>query len=59
MIIKSNWYDHVKILQLTLQKLKDDRLKCNIEKLFFVQTEMEYLGFWVNRNGTWLINNKL
>ena len=26
-------------------------LKCNIEKYFFVKTEMQYLGLWVTRDG--------
>ena len=43
--------DHVQKLELTLTKLKVKGLKCNIENSFFGQTEMEYLGFWVTRNG--------
>ena len=32
-------------LELTLQNLKDYRLKCNIEKLLLGKTEIEYLSF--------------
>ena len=32
-------------LELTLQNLKDNGLKCNIYKSFFGKYEMEYLGF--------------
>ena len=39
--------DHVHKLELTLNKLKSSSIKCNIEKYFFGQTEMEYLGLWV------------
>ena len=34
-----------------LNNLKGKGIKCNIEKYFFVQTKMEYLGFWVTRDG--------
>ena len=39
--------------------LRANRLKCNIEKSYFGQTEMEYLGFWVNWTGIWPINKKV
>ena len=41
--------DNLQKLELTLNKPKEKGLKCNIEKLFFSQTKMEYLGFWVTR----------
>ena len=31
--------------------MKDKGLKCNIEKSFFGRTKMEYLDFWVTRDG--------
>ena len=51
--------DHVQKLELTLNKLKGKGLKCNIEKSFFGQTEMEYLGFWVTRDGAKPIIRKI
>ena len=42
-----------------LNKLKEKGLKCNIEMFFFGQTEMEYLSFWVTRNGVKPINRKI
>ena len=56
-IVKVNWSNHFKNLELTLQKLQDSGLKCNVEKSFFGQTNMEYLGFWVNQTGFKSINN--
>ena len=44
-LTKVYWTDHVHNLELTLNKLKGKGLKCNIEKSFFGQTEMKYLGF--------------
>ena len=41
-ITKGDWSDRLEKLEPTLQKLKDNGLKCNIEKSFFGQTEMEY-----------------
>ena len=42
-----------------LNKSKEKVLKCNIEKLFFVQTKMEYLGLWLTRDGIKPINKKI
>ena len=33
------------------KNLKDNGLKYNTEKSFFGKNQMEYLGFWVTRNG--------
>ena len=55
-LTKGDWRDHVKNMELTLNKLKEKGLKCNIERSFFGKTEMEYLGFWVTRNGVKTIN---
>ena len=41
-----------------LNKLKEKGIKYNIEKLFFGQTEIEYLGFWVTCDGVKPINMK-
>ena len=50
-IIKGDRSDHLGKLELSLKNIKDDGLKCNIEKSFFGQTDMEYLGLWVTWNG--------
>ena len=42
-----------------LNKLKEKGLKCIIEKYFFEQTEMKYLGFWVTRIDVKPINKKI
>ena len=56
MITKGDWSDHLEKMEQTLQKIKDNGLKCNVEKSFFWQTEMEYLGLWVTWTGIWTIN---
>ena len=37
-ITKRDWTDHVQALELTLNKLTEKGLKCNIENSFFGQT---------------------
>ena len=58
-LTKGDWTDHIQKLESTLNKLKEKGLKCNIEKYFFGQTEMEYLGFWVTCDGVKPINRKI
>ena len=55
-LTKVYWTDHVQKLELTLNKLKEKGLKCNIENSFFGKIEMEYLGLWVTRDGVKPIN---
>ena len=59
MITKGDCSDHLENLELTLQHIKYNGLKFNIEKSFFGQTEMKYPGFWVTRNGIRQINKKV
>ena len=58
-IKKGDWTDAGQKLELMITKLKVKGLKCNIEKSFFGQTEMEYLGFWVTLNGVKSIHKKI
>ena len=39
--------------------MKEKELKCNIEKSFFRQTEMGYLGLWVTHGGVKPINRNI
>ena len=50
-LTKGDWTYHVQKPDLTLNKLKGKGLQCNIEKSFFRQTRMEYLGFGVTCDG--------
>ena len=58
-LTKGYWTDHVQKLERTLNKLKEKGLKCNIENYFLRKTEMEYLGFWVSRDGIKPINRNI
>ena len=55
-LTKGECTDHVQKLELIWNKLKEIGLKCNIEKSFFEQTQMEYLGFCVTCDGVEHIN---
>ena len=57
-LTKGYWSYHVQKLELTLNKLKESGIKCDIENSFFRKTEMEYLGFWVTCDGKKFINKK-
>ena len=50
-LTKRECIDHVYKLVLTLNKMKGKVIKYDIERSFFGQTEMEYVGFYVIRNG--------
>ena len=56
---KGDWTDHIQKLELMLNKLKGKGLKCNIKMSFFEKTEIEYLGFWVTRDGVKPINRNI
>ena len=58
-LTERDWTDHIHKLELTLNKLNEKGLKCNIEESFFRKTKLEYLGFWVTRNGIKPINRKI
>ena len=58
-LTKGYWTYHIQKLELTLNKMKEKKLKCNIEKSFFGKTEMEYLGLWVTSDVSRPINRKI
>ena len=58
-LTKGGWIYHVQNLELKINKLKGEGLKCSIEKSFFRQARMEYLGFWVTHDGVKPINKKI
>ena len=50
-ITKGNWSDNLNKLELLLKNLIANRLKQNIKKSLFGQTDMEYLILWVTWTG--------
>ena len=58
-LTKGDWIYRVHKLELTRNTLKEKGLTFNIEKSLFRQTEMEYFGFGVTRDGVKPINRKI
>ncbi len=53
------WDDHLNKLETVLQRLCDAGLKVNAKKSFFGRPELEYLGYWITRNGIQPIPKKI
>jgi hypothetical protein len=43
--------DHLKQVQEVLERLSQYSLVVNIKKSFFAVSEIEYLGYWITREG--------
>ena len=58
-ITKGSWQDHLDKLEIVFQRLREAGLKVNIRKSFFGQKELEYLGYWITREGIMPLPNKV
>ena len=47
----ANAEEHLQNLQALLQHLQDKGLRCNLEKCYFAQSSVEYLGHTLSRDG--------
>ena len=47
----ATWEDHFEKLEQVLVLLKSAGLKVNAQKSFFGQSQLEYLGYWITRDG--------
>ena len=54
-----SWMDHVTKLETVLQQLKAAGLKVNARKSFFGKPELEYLGYWITREGIKPVTKKV
>ena len=43
--------DHLKKMEIVLKRLNDIGFRANLRGLFFMQTEVEYLGFLLHTDG--------
>ena len=43
--------DHMDKLSIVLKRLTEAGFRCNVNKCKFAQTELEYLGYWLTRDG--------
>ena len=44
--------DHLKNMEVVLKQLNDIGFRANLRKLFFIQQEVQYLGFLLTTEGT-------
>jgi putative transposase len=47
----STFEEHLQRLELVFSRLSETRLKVNANKSHFAVSEIEYLGYWITRNG--------
>ena len=50
-LTKGSYEDHLEKLERVLVRLKNAGLKVNAKKSFFAREELEYLGYWITREG--------
>ena len=50
-ITSGDWNNHLTKLEVVLKRLLKAGLKINIKKSFFGRPELEYLGYWISREG--------
>ena len=50
-ITSSTFADHLEKLELVLQRIYKAGLKVHARKSFFARSELEYLGYWITREG--------
>ncbi len=48
---RGSWDQHLAHLQVVFNRLQQAGLKVNAKKSFFAKSELEYLGFWITRQG--------
>jgi RNase H-like domain found in reverse transcriptase len=48
--MKGTFKDHLEKLERVLYRLRQAGLKINGNKLFFAKTQLEYLGYWITRD---------
>jgi hypothetical protein len=56
---KGNWSQHLEHLETVFQRLQSAGLKVNAKKSFFGRPELEYLGYWITRQGIQPIPKKV
>ena len=57
-ISKGNLEEHLEQLEKAFTRLSEAGLKVNALKYSFCKTELEYLGYWITRNGIRPITKK-
>jgi len=50
-LTKNNQDNHLNQLRTVFSRLRDAGLKVHAKKSFFGRSELEYLGYWITREG--------
>ena len=58
-VSKGSFKDHLQDLDTVLEKLETAGLKINATKSNFATHELEYLGYWISRDGIQLLASKI
>jgi transposase InsO family protein len=58
-ISNGTFADHLDKLEQVFSRLSEAGLKCNITKSFFAREELEYLGYWITRDGVKPLSKKV
>ena len=56
---KGSFEDHLEKVDQVLSRLQEAGLKVNAKKSFFAKQELEYLGYWITREGVQPLPNKV
>ena len=56
---KGTYEDHLEKLEKVLLRLRKAGLKVNASKSFFARPELEYLGYWITRDGIQPLQEKV
>src|SRR5210317_2092281 len=58
-ITNGTFDDHLEKLELIFKKLRHAGLKVNATKSYFAKHELEYLGYWITRDGIQPVSKKV
>jgi len=58
-LTKGTFSDHLKKVELVLQRLQKAGLKVNIMKSFFARSQLKYLGYWITGTGIKPVHDKV
>ena len=58
-ITNGTYDDHLEKLELIFKRLRQAGLKVNAAKSFFAKHELEYLGYWITREGIQPVSKKI
>jgi hypothetical protein len=58
-ITSGSFRDHLEKLELIFKRLRQAGLKVNADKSFFAKYELEYLGYWITREGIQPVTKKI